>query len=82
MQSAGQVKRSQSTQGTSAPRRSPKKSGISPAVIIALILICLLAVILILQIAPDSGAAAWIDSLIESITSRFNLIMPGIKFLL
>ena len=52
------------------------------AVIIALILICLLAVILILQIAPDSGAAAWIDSLIESITSRFNLITPGIKFLL
>ena len=47
------------------------------AVIIALILIALLAVILILQIAPDSGAAAWIDSLIERITSSFSLIPPG-----
>ena len=47
------------------------------AVIIALILIALLAVILILQIAPDSGAAAWIDSLIESITSKFSMIPPG-----
>ena len=47
------------------------------AVIIALILIALLAVILILQIAPDSGAAAWIDSLIESITSSFSMIPPG-----
>ncbi len=46
------------------------------AVIIALILILLLAVILILQIAPDSGIAAWIDSLIESITSSFGLIDP------
>ena len=47
------------------------------AVIIALILIMLLAVILILQIAPDSAAAAWIDSLIESITARFSMIPPG-----
>ena len=47
------------------------------AVIIALILICLLAVILILQIAPDSGAAAWIDSLIESITAKFSFTSPG-----
>jgi len=47
------------------------------AVIIALILIVLLAVILILQIAPDSAAAAWIDSLIESITSGFSMIPPG-----
>ena len=44
------------------------------AVIIALILIILLAVILVLQIAPDSGVAAWIDSLIESITSKVSLI--------
>ena len=44
------------------------------AVIIALILIILLAVILVLQIAPDSGIAAWIDSLIESITSKVGLI--------
>ncbi|MBR3126262.1 MAG: zinc ribbon domain-containing protein [Mogibacterium sp.] len=44
------------------------------AVIIALILIILLAVILILQIAPDSGIAAWIDSLIENITSKFGMI--------
>ena len=47
------------------------------AVIIAIILIALLAVILILQIAPDSGAAAWIDSLIESITSNFSMLPPG-----
>ena len=47
------------------------------AVIIALILIMLLAVILILQIAPDSAAAAWIDSLIESITARFSMLPPG-----
>ena len=47
------------------------------AVVIALILIALLAVILILQIAPDSGAAAWIDSLIESITSGFSMVPPG-----
>ena len=47
------------------------------AVIIAIILIALLAVILILQIAPDSGAAAWIDSLIESITSGFSMVPPG-----
>ena len=47
------------------------------AVIIAIILIALLAVILILQIAPDSGAAAWIDSLIESITSKFSMLPPG-----
>ena len=47
------------------------------AVIIALILIMLLAVILILQIAPDSGAAAWIDSLIENITSSFSMLPPG-----
>ena len=46
------------------------------AVIIALILIILLAVILILQIAPDSGIAAWIDSLIESITSSVGLVDP------
>ena len=46
------------------------------AVIIALILIVLLAVILVLQIAPDSGIAAWIDSLIESITSSGGLIEP------
>ena len=46
------------------------------AVIIALILIVLLAVILILQIAPDSGIAAWINSLIESITSRFGMTEP------
>ena len=46
------------------------------AVIIALILICLLAVILILQIAPDSGAAAWIDSLIGNITANFGLVLP------
>ena len=46
------------------------------AVIIALILIVLLAVILILQIAPDSGIAAWIDSLIESITSSVGLVDP------
>ena len=44
------------------------------AVIIALILIILLAVILILQIAPDSGIAAWIDQLIETITSKFGVI--------
>ena len=47
------------------------------AVIIAIILIALLAVILILQIAPDSGAAAWIDSLIENITSSFSMLPPG-----
>lgn len=47
------------------------------AVIIAIILIALLTVILILQIAPDSGAAAWIDSLIESITSSFSMLPPG-----
>ncbi len=46
------------------------------AVIIALILIVLLAVILILQIAPDSGIAAWIDSFIESITSSVGLVEP------
>ena len=46
------------------------------AVIIALILIILLAVILILQIAPDSGIAAWIDSLIESIASSSGLVEP------
>ena len=46
------------------------------AVIIALILIVLLAVILILQIAPDSGIAAWIDSLIESIASSSGLVEP------
>ena len=46
------------------------------AVIIALILIVLLAVILILQIAPDSGIAAWIDSLITNITSGSGLIEP------
>ena len=46
------------------------------AVIIALILILLLAVILVLQIAPDSGIAAWIDSLIENITSRVGLVEP------
>ena len=44
------------------------------AVIIALILIVLLAVILILQIAPDSGIAAWIDSIIEGITSSVGVI--------
>ena len=46
------------------------------AVIIALILIILLAVILVLQIAPDSGIAAWINSLIENITSSVGLIEP------
>ena len=46
------------------------------AVIIALILIVLLAVILVLQIAPDSGMAAWIDSLIENITSKVGLVEP------
>ena len=46
------------------------------AVIIALILIVLLAVILVLQIAPDSGIAAWIDSFIESITSSVGLVEP------
>ncbi len=44
------------------------------AVIIALLLVILLAVILILNFAPDSGAAIWVDSIIENITSHFSAV--------
>ena len=46
------------------------------AVIIAIILVMLLAVIIVLQVAPDSGAAAWINELIGRITQSIGLLEP------
>jgi hypothetical protein len=40
-------------------------------------IIVLLAVILVLQIAPDSGLAITIDSVIEKITGGFSAVYPG-----
>ncbi len=42
------------------------------AVIVALLLVVMLGVILVVYFAPDSGAAMWIDSIIENITSHFS----------
>ncbi len=47
------------------------------AVIIAILLVFLLAVILVLNFAPDSGIALQIDSVIENITSHFGAVDAG-----
>jgi hypothetical protein len=47
------------------------------AVIIAILLVFLLAVILVLNFAPDSGIALQIDSVIENITSHFGALDAG-----
>ena len=41
-------------------------------VIVMLLLLALILIIIILQIAPDSAVAAWIDSMIENLTSSFS----------
>ena len=53
------------------------------AVIIAVILVILLAVILVLQVAPDSGAAAWINEFIGRITQNIGAVdTEGLETLL